>query len=67
MTFLLSLGYQNGLHVITMKDDRYNTAVSSSFSQSDLSLNEIYVNLSLLFTLQKQPFKSGKKCNYSYR
>jgi hypothetical protein len=67
MTLLLSVGYQKGLHVITMKNDRYNTAVSNSFSQSDLSIDEIYANLSLLFTLQKQRFKSRLKCKYPYR
>jgi hypothetical protein len=67
MTIALGIGYNYGLHVITRKDNRYNTSISTSYSQSDLKMNDLYANISLLFSLEKKPFASNVKCPYPIR
>ncbi len=67
VTLVLSLGYDHGLHVITRKDNRYNTSISTSYSQSDLRLNNLYANITFLFSLEKQRFSSHQKCAYPIR
>ena len=61
---VLGLGYNLGLHVITSKENRFNTAVSSSYSQDDIRLNDFFTNISILFSLEKKRRYSNTKCNY---
>ena len=67
MTVLMSLVYNHGIHVITRKDSRYNISISEPYSQSDLRLNDLNLNLSLLFSLEKKRFRSNMKCPYPQR
>lgn len=64
MTFGLNIGYNYGLHVITQKDDRFNSSSSNSYSQDDLKLNDLYTNISILFSLEKKRNYSNTKCKY---
>jgi len=52
-----NVGYHYGLHVVTSKENRDDTSSRDSYSQSDIRLNDLKVNLSVLFSLQKR--KSG--------
>lgn len=67
MTLMMSLGYNHGIHVITKKLSRYNTSISEPYAQSDLRLNDLYLNLSILFSLEKKRFRSNVKCPYPQR
>jgi hypothetical protein len=49
-----SVGYHYGLHVITSKENRDDTSSRDSYSQSDMRLNDLKINLSVLFSLQKR-------------
>jgi hypothetical protein len=60
----LNVGYLPGLHNITNKDQRYGTGGGSTFAQDDILLNDLQVNLSILFSLQKQKQYSNVECFY---
>ncbi len=49
-----NVGYDYGLHVITSKENRDDTGSRDSYSQSDIRLNDLKINLSVLFSLQKR-------------
>lgn len=49
-----NVGYNYGLHVITSKENRDDTGSRDSYSQSDIRLNDLKINLSVLFSLQKR-------------
>jgi hypothetical protein len=49
-----NVGYHYGLHVITSKSSRDDTGSRDSYSQSDIRLNDLKINLSILFSLQKR-------------
>jgi opacity protein-like surface antigen len=55
-----NVGYHYGLHVVTSKENRDDTSSRDSYSQSDIRLNDLKVNLSVLFSLQKRG-SSGRK------
>ena len=60
-----NVGYQYGLHVITSKDNRDDTSSRDSYSQSDIRLNDLKINLSVLFSLQEKKGSGRKaKCKY---
>lgn len=67
ITFVLTSGYNYGLHVITSKSNRFETAAGSPYSIGDIKLNHLFANLSLLFSLEKKRFASFSKCVYPYR
>lgn len=56
---VLTAGYDAGLHVVTKKSDRYNTGSSTPYSQSDIKLNQLYITLSVLFSMERNT-GSGK-------
>lgn len=60
----LNVGYQRGLHNITSKSNRFETGGGSTFAQDDILLNDLQLNLSLLFSLQKQKHYSNVECFY---
>ena len=60
----LNVGYLSGLHNIASKSDRFGAGSGDTFAQSDLLLNNLQVNLSLLFSLQKQRKFSNTECYY---
>jgi hypothetical protein len=60
----LNVGYLAGLHNITDKDQRYGTGSGNTFAQDDILLNDLQVNLSILFSLQKQKQYSNVECFY---
>jgi len=55
-----NVGYHYGLHIITSKENRDDTGSRDSYSQSDIRLNDLKINLSVLFSLQKRS-GSGRK------
>jgi opacity protein-like surface antigen len=58
-----NVGYHYGLHVITSKENRDDTSSRDSYSQSDIRLNDLKINLSVLFSLQKRGSRGRKtKC-----
>lgn len=60
----LNLGYMAGLHNIASKADRFGTGGGQTFAQDDLLLNNFQINLSILFSLQKQKTRGGIECYY---
>ena len=60
----LNAGYLSGLHNITSKQERFTTGNGTSFAQDDLLLNHLQINLSVLFSLQKQKHFSNVECFY---
>ncbi|MEZ5072204.1 MAG: hypothetical protein R2751_14900 [Bacteroidales bacterium] len=60
----LNAAYRYGLHNIVSKADRFGTGSGATFAQSDLLLNDLQINLSLLFSLQKQKHYSNVECFY---
>lgn len=66
-TFMIEAGYNFGIHNITSKQERFETAIDNPYSLDDLRLNNLNVNLSLLFSLEKQRFSATRKCVYPYR
>ncbi|KPL09097.1 MAG: hypothetical protein AMS26_23330 [Bacteroides sp. SM23_62] len=60
-----NVGYHYGLHVITSKANRDDTGSRDSYSQSDIRLNDLSINLSVLFSLQKKSGRGRKvKCKF---
>lgn len=60
----LNAGYHFGLHNITSKADRYETGGGETYAQDDILLNGLQINLSILFSLQKQKHYSNVECFY---
>ena len=60
----LNMGYHFGLHNITRKADRFETGRGDTFAQDDILLNGLQINLSILFSLQKQKHYSNVECFY---
>lgn len=60
----LNVSYLFGVHNITSKSNRFETGSGSTFAQDDILLNDLQVNLSLLFSLQKQKHYSNVECFY---
>ena len=60
----LNVGYHMGLHNITNKADRFETGGGESFAQDDIMLNDLQINLSVLFSLSKQKHYSNVECFY---
>lgn len=60
----LNVAYNIGLHNITNKADRYATGSGETFAQDDIMLNDLQINLSILFSLQKQKHYSNVECFY---
>jgi hypothetical protein len=60
----LNVAYHAGLHNVTSKSNRFETGSGSTFAQDDILLNDLQVNLSLLFSLQKQKHYSNVECFY---
>jgi hypothetical protein len=60
----LNVGYHFGLHNITNKADRYASGSGETFAQDDIMLNDLQINLSILFSLQKQKHYSNVECFY---
>ena len=60
----LNIEYMAGLHNITNKNNRFETGSGSTFAQDDLLLNDLQINLSILFSLQKQKHYSNVECFY---
>ncbi len=56
-----NVGYHYGLHVITSKENRDDTGSRDSYSQSDIRLNDLKINLTVLFSLQKNSGRGGRK------
>ncbi len=63
----VSLGYNYGLHLITSKENRSETGRPDAFSQSDIRLNDLRLNISALFALQKKRNTGKAACNYQGR
>ena len=64
ITLELNVGYRSGLHNITSKSGRFESGNGGSFAQDDILLNDLQVNFSLLFPLQKQKNFSNTQCYY---
>ena len=60
----LNVGYHMGLHNITNKADRFETGGGGTFAQDDIMLNDLQINLSILFSLSKQKHYSNVECFY---
>jgi hypothetical protein len=60
----LNVAYHYGLHNITSKNNRFESGSGSTFAQDDILLNGLQINLSLLFSLQKQKHYSNVECFY---
>jgi len=60
----LNVAYNFGLHNITSKAERYATGSGETFAQDDIMLNDLQINLSILFSLQKQKHYSNVECFY---
>ena len=60
----LNAGYHLGLHNVTSKADRFETGSGETFAQDDILLNGLQINLSILFSLQKQKHYSNVECFY---
>ena len=60
----LNVGYHMGLHNITNKADRFETGGGETFAQDDILLNDLQINLSILFSLSKQKHYSNVECFY---
>lgn len=60
----LNVTYNFGLHNITNKADRYATGSGETFAQDNIMLNDLQINLSILFSLQKQKHYSNVECFY---
>jgi hypothetical protein len=60
----LNVGYNFGLHNITSKADRIETGSGDTYAQDDILLNDLQINLSILFSLQKQKHYSNVECFY---
>jgi len=60
----LNVGYHMGLHNITNKEQRFETGSGSTFAQDDIMLNDLQINLSILFSLSKQKHYSNVECFY---
>jgi hypothetical protein len=60
----LNIAYNFGLHNITNKADRFGTGSGETFAQDDIMLNDLQINLSILFSLQKQKHYSNVECFY---
>lgn len=60
----LNVGYHLGVHNVTSKSQRFETGSGSTFAQDDIMLNDLQINLSLLFSLQKQKHYSNVECFY---
>jgi hypothetical protein len=60
----LHVGYHLGVHNITSKFNRFETGSGNTFAQDDIMLNDLQINLSLLFSLQKQKHYSNVECFY---
>lgn len=60
----LNAGYHFGLHNITSKADRYESGSGDTYAQDDIMLNGLQINLSILFSLQKQKHYSNVECFY---
>jgi hypothetical protein len=63
----VNLGYNNGLHLITRKSQRSQTDRPDAYAQSDIRLNDIRLNVSVLFVLQKRRSTGKAACNYQRR
>ena len=59
---VLTGGYNFGLHTVTKKSDRYNVGSSTPYAQSDILLNDLYVTLSILFSVQKPDSRGTLDC-----
>jgi hypothetical protein len=66
-TVMIAAGYNLGPHNITRKQERFETAIENPYSLDDLKLNNLNINLSVLFSLEKQRFSATRKCRYPYR
>jgi hypothetical protein len=60
----LNAGYHFGLHNITSKADRFESGSGDTYAQDDIMLNGLQINLSVLFSLQKQKHYSNVECFY---
>ncbi len=60
----LHVGYHAGMHNIARKSDRFASGNGTTFAQDDLLLNDLQINLSILFSLQKQKQYSNVECFY---
>jgi len=60
----LNVAYLAGVHNIASKSNRFATGNGSTFAQDDILLNDLQINLSLLFSLQKQKHYSNVECFY---
>ncbi len=60
----LNVAYNFGLHNITNKAGRFATGSGETFAQNDIMLNDLQINLSILFSLQKQKHYSNVECFY---
>ena len=58
----IATGYNFGLHNITRKGDRYAYNSNGLFSQSDIRLNDLFITLSILFSLEKSRLSKTLEC-----
>jgi len=63
----VNIGYNYGLHIITSKANRSETGSPDAYTQSDIRLNDIRINVSALFALQKRRSTGKAACNYPVR
>ncbi len=63
----VNISYNYGLHIITRKENRNETGSPDAFTQSDIRLNDIGINVSALFALQKRRSTGRAACNYNKR
>lgn len=61
---VFSAGYDYNFHIITKKSDRFEVSTDSPFSQSDLKLNNIHVEISLLFAFDQTNLKRALECRF---
>ena len=55
-------GYNFALHSITHEADRYNTGSNTPYAQSDIKLNDLFISISVLFSVVKNESKGALDC-----
>ncbi|MBN1118517.1 MAG: hypothetical protein JXA77_15005 [Bacteroidales bacterium] len=61
---LLTLGFDNVLHIINNKADRYNTSLTSPYAQSDIRQHNLNASVSVLFSIGQSNLHKSLECVY---
>ena len=61
---LLTLGFDNALHITNNKADRYNTSLISPYAQSDIRQHNLNASVSILFSIGQSNLHKSLECVY---